>query len=87
MEDLLARTHKAAKLYMSLHEYQKKFEVPRDITAVNIDLLQRQSDEYVFFFFKFTILCFVSHCFIEVDEGHRCFEALILMIFFEKLRK
>ncbi|VDO55131.1 unnamed protein product [Onchocerca flexuosa] len=46
VEDLLKKTHKTAKFYMSLHESLKQFEVPQDLTTVNIDLLRRQSKEY-----------------------------------------
>ncbi|VDK76894.1 unnamed protein product [Onchocerca ochengi] len=45
VEDLLKKTHKTAKLYMSLHESLKQFEVPQDLTIVNIDLLRKQSKE------------------------------------------
>ncbi|VIO97084.1 RhoGEF domain containing protein [Brugia malayi] len=45
VEDLLKKTHKTAKLYMSLHEYLKQFEVPQDLTTANADLLREQSEE------------------------------------------
>uniref|UniRef100_A0A915Q527 DH domain-containing protein n=1 Tax=Setaria digitata TaxID=48799 RepID=A0A915Q527_9BILA len=45
VEDLLKKTHKTAKLYMSLHEYLKQFEVPQNLTATNADLLRRRSEE------------------------------------------
>ncbi|VDM13806.1 unnamed protein product [Wuchereria bancrofti] len=45
VEDLLKKTHKTAKLYMSLHEYLKQFEVPQDLTTVNANLLWKQSEE------------------------------------------
>lgn len=49
VEDLLKKTHKTAKLYMGLHEVMKKFEVPYDLTTVDIDSLTKQTQEYFIF--------------------------------------